>query len=198
MASWDINYNPLWGGVTICLYQNETKNVENASDVVSALASLVAAAPNPVQGAAAVIAAYIQLEKGAVESADQGNGVCLFAAWAAIAAGQAELVVPSARPVPPVAPGHHLEVGWLDGAGNASWNWRDDNVDNGQWHQPFSIPTSTPRANSPLVAVSRYQEPPRGGLAGRSREHQLELARRQCRQRAVAPAVFDPHLHAAG
>ena len=48
-------------------------------------------------------------------------------------------------------------MGWLDGAGNISWNWRDDNVDNGQWHQPFSIPTSTPRANSPLVVVSRSE-----------------------------------------
>jgi hypothetical protein len=52
--------------------------------------------------------------------------------------------------------GSHLEVCWLDRAGNASWNWRDDNVANGRWHQPFSIPTSTPRAGSPLVAVSRY------------------------------------------
>jgi hypothetical protein len=51
---------------------------------------------------------------------------------------------------------HHLEVAWLDSAGNISWNWRDDYVDNGQWHQPFSIPTSVPRADSPLVAISRY------------------------------------------
>jgi len=50
----------------------------------------------------------------------------------------------------------HLEVGWLGPAGNVSWNWRDDNVDNGQWHQPFSIATSVPRADSPLVAISRY------------------------------------------
>ena len=50
----------------------------------------------------------------------------------------------------------HLEVAWLDAAGNISWNWRDDNADGGAWHQPFSIATSTPRADSPLVAISRY------------------------------------------
>ena len=140
----------------MCFNETELKGLYIADDLAAGVAALVAAAPNPVQVAAALIAAWLQAEKGAAEAVDQGAGDCFSLSWGALALGQPEAVIPSAQPVPPVPPGHHLEVGWLDSAGNISWNWRDDTADGGQWHQPFSIATSVPRADSPLAAISRY------------------------------------------
>jgi hypothetical protein len=52
-------------------------------------------------------------------------------------------------------PGHE-ELFWIGANGDISSNWRNDTVDNGQWHQQFAIaiPGSV-REDSPLVAIAR-------------------------------------------
>jgi hypothetical protein len=132
MSSWDVNYWP-WGGVTICLNEQETKIVLNASDVGTALGGLIAVAPSPVQIAGAVIAAYISAEKAVAENVDQGNGVCFFLPWAAISLGQWWVVIPSPAPAPPQSlnqqhvnyigtDGHVHELWYSDSGG---WQWND-------------------------------------------------------------------------
>jgi hypothetical protein len=63
--------------------------------------------------------------------------------------GDSPLVALSRNPI-------QEEVFWVGAAGAVSSNWRNDNLDNGAWHQQFAIarPNSV-RAASPLVTLSR-------------------------------------------
>jgi hypothetical protein len=93
MANWNINCWP-WGGVQPCLSEAETKTVLGAEDAVGAVVSAFSAAPPPLDIAAAIIGAFIGLEKGVAELADQGNGICFMLTWVAIAAGVPAGVIP--------------------------------------------------------------------------------------------------------
>jgi hypothetical protein len=106
MSSWSVNAWP-WGGVKLCLNEQETKTVFAAEDAASGLASVVAGATilvPPLAAAFAIIAGFISLEKGVAELTDKGNGICLLASWAAIAAGEPLLVVPLANGSQPSQP----------------------------------------------------------------------------------------------
>ena len=53
------------------------------------------------------------------------------------------------------APGQE-EMFWIGANGDASSTWRNDNVDNGSWHQQFAIAVpGSVRDDSPLVAIAR-------------------------------------------
>src|SRR3984893_3778773 len=50
----------------------------------------------------------------------------------------------------------HEELFWVGASGDVSSNWRDDGVDNGNWHTQFALaPTGSVRHASPLVAMHR-------------------------------------------
>jgi len=53
------------------------------------------------------------------------------------------------------APGQE-EMFWIGADGDVSSTWRNDNVDNGRWHQQFAIAVpGSVRGDSPLVAIAR-------------------------------------------
>lgn len=86
MASWNTWGNPLWGGVSLYLNQQETESFLTADNYATAAASAVAAAgPPPISAAAGVIAAYLALNEQAASNADKGNGICISVPWEALA-----------------------------------------------------------------------------------------------------------------
>lgn len=89
----------LWG-VYLTLTEAETKEIEAAADVGSAISAIVAAAaavpPNlPLIALSGVLNLYLQLEKALVGAIDQGNGVTLCIPWIAIWNEQFWLIYPT-------------------------------------------------------------------------------------------------------
>ena len=139
MASWSVNGWP-WGGVQLCLNEQETKTVENAEDAVGALFSVAAGGTvlvPPLAAALAIIAGFIGLEKGAAELADKGNGVCFFVSWVAIAAGEPLWVVPlpnGSQPSQPYLVNKQQHVNYIGGDGKVHELWYSDS---GGWKHNF-------------------------------------------------------------
>src|SRR6266404_1083196 len=108
MASINID----WGGVTVVLSEAETKSLENAEDLISAVGGLLGLATvgavilfAPVVLIVGKVALggrrYIQVNKALVENIDQGYGVSLTLPWAAIWFDMYWLIVPTPNPPPP-------------------------------------------------------------------------------------------------
>jgi hypothetical protein len=91
----------LWG-VYLTLTESETKEVETAADVGSAISAIVNGVASGIPGGvsasavSAVLAGYLQLEKALMGAVDQGAGVTLNLPWLAIYAEQFWLIYPTA------------------------------------------------------------------------------------------------------
>jgi hypothetical protein len=134
MANWSINAWP-WGGVQLCFDEKETKTVLNAQDAAAAVVAAVGLAGlkiPPVAAAAAIVGAYIGIEKAATQLADKGNGVCFFVPWLAIALGIPYLVIPSPNTGFGVANQQHVNYIGNDGKVHELWY-----SDSGGWKHNF-------------------------------------------------------------
>lgn len=86
MANWNTWGNPLWGGVSLYLNQQESESVLTSGNYATALASAIASAgPPPISAAAGVIAAYLALYEQVASNADKGDGLCFSVPWEALA-----------------------------------------------------------------------------------------------------------------
>jgi len=95
----------------LTLTESETKQVETAADVCSAIATIVGTASALPGGVSptvvsAVLAGYLQLEKALVGAVDQGNGVTLNMPWFAVWEEQFWLIDPTAVSV-------RLQPSWM-------------------------------------------------------------------------------------
>ena len=111
MASINID----WGGVTVILSEAETKTLENAESLVTAVAGMLGAAAGvavvtiPLLAPVAVVVAkliavvvpYINLNKAIMTNLDQGYGVNLYVPWAAIWFDQYWVIIPIPNSPPP-------------------------------------------------------------------------------------------------
>ncbi|RBP10584.1 hypothetical protein DFR50_11870 [Roseiarcus fermentans] len=128
MGNWNVDYWP-WGGVKICLDEQETKNVFSSADAATTITSALGAIPPPVSIAAAVVGLYIGLEKSAAEAADQGGGVCFELPWVAIyPAENPLLVIPSSNgsPSPPFQGNKQQHVNYAGSDGKVHELWFSD------------------------------------------------------------------------
>jgi hypothetical protein len=87
------------------------------------------------------------------QNIDQGQWHVPFALTAPGAAGSVSPLTAVSR-IP-----EHLDVFWLGPDGAIGTTWWDQNINQGQWNNPFPVtPPGAARSNSPLVACSRAPE----------------------------------------
>jgi hypothetical protein len=112
----------LWG-IYLTLTESETKEIETAADVGSAISAIVAGAASGIPGGvaasaiSAVLAGYLQLEKAVVGAVDQGAGVTLNLPWIAIYAEQFWVIYPT-----PVSPTLQNAWWWCSRCDGLFWS----------------------------------------------------------------------------